>query len=134
MKYKYCFVFLSLLVFASCQTKKATNDPARLVYDETDLDIGNVVIEGGIKTLEYRIFNRGGKPFFIKTVVSSCECTDTEFKEEFVYSGKETVVRVKFDPSSLNEGAFERMIGVYSSVKQLPDTLYFHGVAKHKKE
>ena len=134
MNIKYSLVFVCTLLLMGCGNKSISNEKGPLVYEETDIDLGDIVIEDGAKNLEFHLLNNGEKAFFIQTVVTSCDCTEAEYNKEFVYRGKGTTIKVKFDPSTLNEGAFERMIGVYSSIKQCPDTLYIHGVAKHKKK
>jgi hypothetical protein len=108
------------------------NEPAKIVYEDNDIDIGTVFIEDTEKVIEFKISNGGGRSFYLRDVVSSCDCTHAEYSDENVLGGESTTVKVTLNPSLLQEGAFERMIGVYSSLKNRPDTLYFHGVAKHK--
>lgn len=124
---------LLLIVAVSCSKKKqVSSEPAKIVYEETDKDIGDVYFEDGEKVIEFKLTNGGGQPFHLRDVVSSCECTRTEYSDEQLYGGESTIIKVYFDPSELNDGAFERMIGVYSDLKKRPDTLYFHGVTKHR--
>lgn len=125
-------LFLLLLLTVSCGKKKVSSEPAKIVFEVTDLDIGDVYYEDGEKIIEFKVSNEGGRPFHLRDVVSTCECTRTEFSDEQLYGGESTTIKAYLDPSELAEGAFERMLGVYTDLKKLPDTLYFHGVAKHR--
>ena len=129
----YLFLSLGLLLMtSSCGKKVNSNLPAKLVYEQTDQDLGTVVIEEGPRVIKYTLRNDGGQYFHLVDVVSTCDCTKTDYNKKPVYGGDDVTIKVTFDPMDLPEGAFERMIGVYSNLKKRPDTLYFHGVAKHK--
>ena len=126
-------LLLLLLMAVGCSKKRqVSNEPAKIVYEETDKDIGDIYFEDGEKVIEFKITNEGGRPFHLRDVISGCECTRTEYSHDQFYGGESTTITVHFDPSELTEGAFERMLGVYTDLKKLPDTLYFHGVAKHR--
>jgi hypothetical protein len=120
------------LLFVSCGKKKVSTEPAKIAFEVTDLDIGDVYYEDGEKVIEFKISNEGGRPFHLRDVVSTCECTRTEFSDEQLYGGESTTIKAYLNPEELPEGAFERMLGVYTDLKKRPDTLYFHGVAKHR--
>lgn len=129
----YLFLSLCLLLMtASCSKKPDSSLPAKLVYEQTDQDLGSVIIEDGTRVVKYTIRNDGGHYIYLADVVSSCDCTKIDFSRDNLWAGEKTTIKVTFDPKDLPEGDFERMIGVYTNMKQRPDTLYFHGVAKHK--
>lgn len=124
---------LSAILLTGCGQKTSNPDaPAEVSYEETDLDIGDVIIEDGIKKLEFIVKNTGGNAFRVTSVSTSCDCTHADYDPNFIYGGKQTAITVTLDPKDLADGAFERLIAVYTDLKQNPDTLSFHGVAKHK--
>ena len=127
-------LLLIVLMAVGCGKKKqGPYEPAKMVYEETDIDLGDIFIEDGVKTLEFVVRNGGDMPLSINDVVSSCDCTTTHFdRTTQLYRDDKTTIRVEFNPKDVTVGPFERMVGVYSSLKRRPDTLYFHGVAKHK--
>lgn len=130
-------LFLSLgllLLAASCGTKKCdSNEPPKAVYSHTDLDLGTIYYEDGPRVVDFTIRNEGGQYLHLIDVVSSCDCTKTDFDPaDLVYGGDDLTIKVTFNPKDVNEGAFERLLAVYTSVKKTPDTLSFHGVIKHK--
>jgi len=130
----YLFLSLGLLMMASCSNKKThSTEPPKLVYEQTDQDLGTIFIEDGPKVVKFTLRNEGGQYIHLIDVISTCDCTKTEFdSKELVYGGDDMTIKVTFDPKDLTEGSFERMIGVFTNTKKRPDTLYFHGVAKHK--
>lgn len=122
-----------LIVVAGCGKKKADpNLPAKLVFEQTDQNLGTIYFEDGPRVVEYTIRNDGGNYLYLVDVVSTCDCTKTDFSGDPLWGGDEAKVKVTFDPKDLAEGDFERMIAVFTNLKKGPDTLYFHGVAKHK--
>ena len=123
-----------LLVAASCgNNKKHSTEPPKLVFEQTDLDLGTIYIEDGPRVIEYTLRNEGGQYIHLIDVVSSCDCTKTDFdSQELAYGGEELSFKVQFDPKDIYDGPFERALAVYTNAKKRPDTLYFHGVAKHK--
>lgn len=122
------------LLFVSCGKKRqGPYEPAKIVYENTDINLGEVYIEDGFKNLEFVVKNVGDMPLSINDVVSSCDCTTADFDvSKQLYHNDKMTIRVTFNPKDVSEGEFERMVGVYSSMKKRPDTLYFHGVLKHK--
>ena len=130
----YLFLSLALLLMAvSCGKKKADpNLPAKLVFEQTDLDLGTIYYEDGPLDLQYTIRNDGGQYLYLVDVVSTCDCTTPEFNHDNLYGGDAQTIKVTFNPQEVPEGDFERMIGVFTNLTKRPDTLYFHGVVKHK--
>ena len=68
----YLFLSLALLLMAvSCGKKKAdSNLPAKLVFEQTDLDLGTIYYEDGPLDLQYTIRNDGGQYLYLVDVVS----------------------------------------------------------------
>lgn len=133
MRHRLFLYLLVVFLAIGCQQKRANSDePAMASYNTEDRDIGDIYVEDGTVKIKFQVTNIGGKPMYIKNVTTSCECTSATYDERFIYSGDNAEIVVTLDPSNFSDGAFERMVGVYTSAKQRPDTLYFHGVAKHK--
>ena len=130
-------LFLLLLVaVAGCsetQRKETPLSPAKPVYDRTDIDLGIVYIEDGEKVLEYHVRNEGDKYFWIIDANSGCECTRAEFSTQEVKKGESTTIKVFLNPAKIDPGSFERDLNVFTNLSNDPQTLYIHGVAKHKK-
>ena len=126
-------MFLLLLVSSCSKQRRGPYEPAKVEYDKTDLNLGDVYIEDGERVIEYHVKNVGDHPLSVYDVVSSCDCTTIQFDEnKQLYRDDEITIHVTFNPQDVPVGEFERMVGVYTSLKKRPDTLYFHGVAKHK--
>lgn len=125
-------LLFALVLLFGCTDKRSMKEPPQVVYELTDYDIGTVYLEDTVHIVKMKVSNGGGQCFRFIDVVSSCDCTKTEFDKEPLYHGDESTIKVTLNPSLLDEGAFERMIGVYTDLKKRPDTLYFHGIAKHK--
>lgn len=124
---------LMALVLTGCGHKSDKNAPAKVVYEQTDIDLGDIYAEDGPKKVKFKVKNDGGGAFRIVNVASTCDCTDAEYSSDFVYGGESTTINVTLNVAKLYDGGFERMIGVQTDLKQQLDTLYFHGVVKHRK-
>ena len=128
------FLLFAAALTVGCQQRKPVgNNPALAVYDSMDKDIGEVAIGDKPITIEFQLTNEGDRSLHIRDVVTTCDCTDAKFSDESLFNGDKTIITVSLKTKAIAEGPFERMIGVYTSVRQRPDTLYFHGVAKHRK-
>lgn len=128
---RYILPLCLIVLLYGCKGRDM-NEPAKIVFEDNDIDIGTVYQEDTEKVIEFKITNGGGRSFYLRDVVSSCECTHAEFSTDYVRGGESTIVKVTLNPSMVEEGPFERLLGVYSNLKNRPDTLSFHGVVKHK--
>jgi len=127
---------LVLMALAGCsETKKKQGPlaPAKPVFETTDVDLGTIYFEDGDKVIEYTVRNEGDKYFWIVDVVTSCDCTRTEFDTHEVKDGEETTIKLILNPMWLKPGPFERDANVYTNLSKKPIPIYFHGVAKTKK-
>ena len=126
---------LVLMALAGCsETKKKQGPlaPAKPVFDVTDVDLGTVYLSDSAKVIEYIVRNKGDKYFWIIDVVTSCECTKTEFDTQEIKNGEQSTIKLILIPDKLTQGPFEREANVYTNISKEPITLYFHGVAKAK--
>ena len=129
-------LFLLLLItVAGCSgnhKKETPLSPAKPVYDRTEVDLGTVYIEDGVKTLEFHVRNEGDKYFWIIDANSGCECTRAEFSTQEVKKGESTTIKVFLDPAKIDPGSFERDLNVFTNLSNDAQTLYMRGVVKHK--
>lgn len=98
----------------------------KLDFAGSDWDFGSIQESNGRVSHLFKGVNNGAKPIVILDVVTSCGCTAPEFTRQPILSGKETQIKVTYDPTN-RPGAFVKELSVYSSDRRKIATLTIRG-------
>ena len=89
------------------------------------IDCGQVLFRQPV-TAHFELTNEGEGTFTIKSVDTSCGCTEVEYPTGIISENKPFVISATYDAKQL--GHFEKYIDVYTSGASLPYTLTMKGV------
>lgn len=89
------------------------------------IDCGQVLFRNPV-TAHFELTNEGGGTFTIKSVESSCGCTEVEYPKGIISENKPFVVSATYDARQL--GHFEKYIDIYTTGASLPYTLTMRGI------
>ncbi|MFN0200686.1 MAG: DUF1573 domain-containing protein [Bacteroidia bacterium] len=87
----------------------------------------NKIREGEIITYRFRLKNTGVEPLRISYVKPSCGCTVADWSKDWIASGEEGFVEVKFN-SKNRPGAFQKGLAIYGNFEGIIQTLQFKGI------
>ncbi len=115
-------IIIALLLF-SCVSTPVEND-AIIHFENLEHDFGIIPLN---KVAEYSfLFSNSVKtPLIISDVQTSCGCTVPEWPKEPIKSGKNGIIKVKYD--SAHPGVFHKTITIYYNGAGSPDTLTIKG-------
>ncbi len=126
---KKVFFLLVTLCFslgvALAQNNKKENG-AVISADKTEYDFGTIKEVNGPVSYTFTIKNVGNAPLVITRANASCGCTKPEYSTEPIAPGKESKIKVTYNPAG-RPGPFVKTIAVYSNGKDGAFTLQIKG-------
>lgn len=127
---KYITVIACLFLFLG--TMVAQNSDKRgavITAEKTEFDFGTIKEVNGVVTHIFTIKNEGNAPLVITRVSASCGCTKPEFSTEPIAPGKESKIKVSYNPAG-RPGQFTKSIAVYSNGKDGAFVLQIRGIVE----
>lgn len=82
-------------------TTQAANDGGKMTFEEVFKDIGKVK-RGEVREFEFPFTNTGNAPIKID-LVSSCDCTTTNYPKREIKPGEQGSIQVSFDSTEKEE-------------------------------
>jgi hypothetical protein len=131
---RYLYTLLSVLLL--CLGSQALGQEKLgngLEIDKMVHNFGDILLDSGPVSCQFKIRNTGDKPAVIYNVASSCGCTDVQWTKEPLMPGKTGTISVTY---SNDEGAypFDKNLTVYLSDIKKPVILKVRGVSIAKKQ
>lgn len=105
------------------------NGKAKIIFNTTEFDLGEIDESQGKVSYEYVFSNDGNLPLVLNSVQPSCGCTTPEWTKEPVAPGKLGSINVKFDPKG-RPGPFTKSITVNSNAETGTVVLKIKGYVK----
>ncbi len=118
-------IFLVSLTFES--QAQNTSMP-KVIWKVNKLDIGTVLEEEGLQTVDFEFTNTQDSVFFIQDVWLECGCTSVEFTRDSLANGESGKLKISFDPTSA-AGFFSKLIIVQGNLSGTSDSLYLEGIS-----
>lgn len=87
---------------------------AKITITETEFDFGTFKEADGAVSHTFTIKNVGTAPLVITRVNASCGCTKPEYSTEPIAPGKETTLKITYNPAG-RPGQFVKTIAIYSN-------------------
>lgn len=92
----------------------ADKSKAKIKFEETVYDFGNIKEDGGPVTHEFKFVNEGSEPLTITNARAECGCTRPEYPKEEIAPGGTGVIKVTYNPLG-RPGGFTKVVTVRSS-------------------
>lgn len=89
----------------------ADNTKARIKFEETTHDFGNIREDGGPVEVEFQFTNTGKAPLTIQSARAECGCTRPSYPKEAIAPGKSGVIKVSYNPLG-RPGGFTKVVTV----------------------
>lgn len=138
---KKVFFALMILTFAFAQVNAQTAKPEgtpvvnpnapKAKFDKLINDFGEIP-QGIPKTAEFKLTNEGKEPLLIQTAKASCGCTNLQYSQEPILSGKSTIISATYNAAAV--GVFTKTITVTTNADANPVVLQIKGTVLAKKE
>ena len=117
------------LVFLLCgfwASPLAFAQKARIKFESTVFDFGDMGEKGGNHTHKFEFTNTGDAPLIITKVTASCGCTTPGWTKEVIMPGKTGFVNVEYNPEG-RVGPMEKTVTVISNAEPEAVTLTIKG-------
>lgn len=102
-------IFLALISIFAIQA--ADKNEARIKFEKTTFDFGNIPEDGGKVSHEFEFTNTGKEPLKILSARAQCGCTSPEYPKEEVAPGESAVLKVTYNPLG-RPGGFTKTVTV----------------------
>lgn len=130
MKKAILFALTTLLFSIGMWAQNEKKESGAVISAEVvEYDFGAIKEANGPVSYIFKLKNVGKAPLVITRINASCGCTTPEFSTEPVAPGKETPVKVTYNPAG-RPGQFVKTIAVYSNGKDGAFTLRIKGVVE----
>lgn len=130
---KFLFVFAVMffvgVAVAYAQDSRTRGAVTEISAAETEYDFGSIKEVNGPVTHTFVVKNSGKAPLVITRVAASCGCTKPEFETEPIAPGKESKIKVTYNPAG-RPGQFVKTISVYSNGRDGAFILRIKGVVE----
>ena len=120
---RYKKTVLAVVVMAMMGTNVSLAQ--RITTKSQTIDLGQVVYRKPV-TARFELVNEGAGNMTIKSVETSCGCTEANYPKGPITENKPFIVSVTYDAKMM--GHFEKYIDIYTSGASLPYTLTLKGV------
>lgn len=91
--------------FAADKTK------ARIKFQQTTYDFGEIREDGGPVTHEFKFINEGSDALIINSARAECGCTTPKYPKEEIAPGQSGVIKVTYNPLG-RPGGFTKVVTV----------------------
>ena len=111
-------------------TEVTVTDGARISFDKTKHEFGQIPRNGGTVSADFVVSNTGTKDLVIGDITTSCGCTSAELDTKTIIPGSSTTLTVVFDPDFHKEpqGAFTRTVFIPTNDASMPEAELTVGV------
>lgn len=89
----------------------ADKSKAKIKFEKTIYDFGNIKEDGGPVTHEFVFTNEGGEPLQINSARAECGCTRPTFPKEEIAPGQSGIIKVTYNPAG-RPGGFTKVVTV----------------------
>jgi hypothetical protein len=110
---KRFFVIALLLIVPLSILAQDTRDGARMIFDKTTHDFGNVA-QGDTVSHTFRFRNTGNQPLVISNVLTTCGCTVPDWPKEPIAPNQTGQIEVLFD-SKGRSGRQNKVVTIISN-------------------
>lgn len=110
----------------------ADNTKAKISFEKTTFDFGNIREDGGPQTHDFTFINEGSEPLKIISARAECGCTKPEFPKKEIAPGESGVIRVTYNPLG-RPGGFTKVVTVKCSGNPGKVNLKIRGTVLPKK-
>lgn len=114
MNMKKLGLFFLCLVAGIAVSFGADKTKAKIHFEKTIHDFGNIREDGGPVTYEFTFTNTGKDPLKITSARAECGCTRPEYPREEIAPGKSGVIKVTYNPLG-RPGGFTKVVTVRCS-------------------
>lgn len=97
MKKEIIFV-VSILIILIAGCSSNIKSP-KIELSTTSFDLGDINPDDGIRTETFFVMNKGDSPLKIKSISTSCGCTEAEVESKEIMPGQQTKLTVTYDPN-----------------------------------
>lgn len=123
-------VVCSLAVVLPLQAAEQQTGGARLTFDQSECDLGEVLRSGDKLTYTFRFVNDGSEPLVILSVTTTCSCLKAEYSRKPIAVGASGEIVVTIEPKKVEKGLFRRVIQIRSNSTGGIEILTIKGIAK----
>ena len=78
-------------------------------------DFGEVPRKGGDLSVKFEYVNDGTEPLVITRIATSCTCIHANYRRRPLDVGERGVIELTYEPHKMEEGAFHKVVQVYSN-------------------
>ena len=78
-------------------------------------DFGEVPRKGGDLSVKFEYVNDGTEPLVITRIATSCTCIHANYRRRPLDVGEGGVIELTYEPHKMEEGAFNKVVQVYSN-------------------
>lgn len=105
---------------------------AKIKFEKTVYDFGNIKEDGGEVTHEFVFTNEGNAPLRIESARAECGCTKPEFPENEIAPGAKGKIKVTYNPYG-RPGGFVKKVTIRSNATPEKATLKIRGTVVPRK-
>ena len=120
------FCLICLLIFSSCMS---TDVRPELLVEKDSIDIGTIQWHDSA-TVRYRLSNKGNGPLQIKSVGTSCGCSEAFLTDSIIQPGNAIELKVGF--MATDTGRFAKHVVMETNADPVYTTLTFTGYSVKK--
>lgn len=108
---KKLLISLLLLISLPVYICAADKSKAKISFEQSVYDFGNIKEDGGKVTHEFVFTNEGQDPLKITSAKAECGCTTPEYPKEEIKPGEKGVIKVTYNPLG-RPGGFTKIVTV----------------------
>ena len=124
----FCLAAVALPLSAEAEEER---DGARVKFERTECDFGEVSREGENQLCVFNFVNDGTEPLVILSVTTSCSCVKPIFSRKPIAVGAKGKIELLVDVKKMDKGVFHRVVQVRSNAVDGTAILTIKGVAKN---
>ena len=86
-----------------------------ITFSETKFDWGTVQEQDGAVSHDFRFVNTGDKPLTIKSIITGCGCTSSEWSEKSYQPSEKGTIRLVYHPQGRTENSINLVAEIYTN-------------------
>lgn len=106
-------IVLMLMAFV-VTVNAADKTKAKIKFEQTTHDFGNIKEDGGPVSCEFNFINEGEEPLKITSARAECGCTTPKYPKEEIAPGESGTIKVTYNPMG-RPGGFTKVVTVRCS-------------------
>lgn len=104
-------IALMMILAFMLTTFAADKNGAKISFEKTVYDFGNIREDGGKVTTEFTFTNTGKEPLEITNARAECGCTSPEYPKGEILPGESGVIKVTYNPLG-RPGGFTKVVTI----------------------